>query len=109
MNETFIRDRITQLRMQKNVSEYRMSLELGHSKSYIQSISSGKSLPSLPEFISICEYLEVTPKEFFDTDLSDPQRIHRLFEYASTLNTETFDLLINVAKQFSQSPDDINS
>ena len=105
MNETFIRDRITQLRMQRNVSEYKMSLELGHSKSYIQSISSGKSLPSLSEFISICNYLEVTPKEFFDTELADPQRTHRLFAYANSLSPDTFDLLIDVAKQFSQAPD----
>ena len=46
MNEDFIRKRITQLRIQKNVSEYKMSFDLGHSKSYIQSISSGKALPS---------------------------------------------------------------
>jgi len=105
MSETFIRERLTQLRMQKNVSEYKMSLELGHSKSYIQSITSGKSLPSLPEFFSICNYLEVTPKEFFDIDIPDPQRTHRLCEYANSLSPDTFDLLINVAKQFSQTPE----
>lgn len=47
MDTTFIRDRITELRLQKGASEYKMSMDLGHSKSYIQSISSGKSLPSL--------------------------------------------------------------
>ena len=50
MNEKFIRERITELRIQKNISEYKMSLDLGHSKSYIQSISSGKALPSMSEF-----------------------------------------------------------
>ena len=43
----FLRDRITQLRLQKGVSEYQMSLDLGHSRGYIQNISSGKSLPSV--------------------------------------------------------------
>ena len=70
--EEFIRNRITKLRMLKNVSEYQMSLDLGHSKSYIQSISSGRALPSMSEFISICEYLGVTPKEFFDDENSNP-------------------------------------
>jgi len=65
MDERFIRDRITQLRMERNISEYHMSLELGHSKGYIQSISSGRSLPSMSEFLAICEYLKVTPAEFF--------------------------------------------
>lgn len=32
----FLRDRITQLRLQKGVSEYQMSLDLGHSRGYIQ-------------------------------------------------------------------------
>ena len=75
MNETFIRERITELRIQKNISEYKMSLDLGHSKSYIQSISSGKALPSMSEFLYICDYLEVTPSEFFNVGQElDPLR-----------------------------------
>ncbi len=46
MDTKFIRDRITQLRMQKGVSEYKMSYDLGHSRSYIYNISSGKSFAS---------------------------------------------------------------
>ena len=64
MEPKFISDRISVLRTKKNVSEYRMSTDLGHSKSYIQSISSGKSMPSMGEFLYICEYLGVTPREF---------------------------------------------
>lgn len=103
MNHSFIRERITELRIKKDVSENRMSLELGHSKSYIQSISSGKSLPSLGEFISICDYLEVTPKDFFDNEIDEPQRINRLFCYAKTLSPESLDILIDVAQQFCHS------
>lgn len=50
MTDSFIRERITELRIKKGVSEYRMSTDLGHSKSYIQSITSGRALPSLSEF-----------------------------------------------------------
>ena len=39
MNEKFIADRITELRLKKNVSEYQMSLDLGRNKTYIQSIT----------------------------------------------------------------------
>lgn len=77
MDTTFIRDRITELRLQKGVSEYKMSMDLGHSKSYIQSISSGKSLPSLSEFLYICEYFDISPKAFFDTETSDPRLIEQ--------------------------------
>ncbi|MCI5901853.1 MAG: helix-turn-helix domain-containing protein [Blautia sp.] len=72
MEENFIRERITKLRIQKNVSEYKMSLDLGHSKSYIQSIASGRSLPSMSEFLYICEYLDVSPSEFFNEETDNP-------------------------------------
>ena len=67
-DEKFIRERITKLRLNKNVSEYRMSLDLGHSDSYIRNITSGKALPSMSEFLYICEYFNITPKEFFDQE-----------------------------------------
>ena len=38
---TYVRERITDLRTQKDVSEHRMSLELGKSGSYIRGITSG--------------------------------------------------------------------
>ena len=49
MDINFVRERITQLRMAKGISEYQMSYDLGHSRGYINNISSGKSLPSLTE------------------------------------------------------------
>lgn len=78
MTDNDIRNRLTQLRMKKGVSEYQMSLDLGHSKSYIQSISSGRALPSMSEFLVICDYLDITPQEFFDTDTANPARIREI-------------------------------
>ena len=54
MDEAFIRNRITQLRIKKDVSEYQMSLELGQNKGYIQAISSGRAMPSMAQFLNIC-------------------------------------------------------
>lgn len=59
MNEQFVRNRITELRLKKDVSEYQMSLDLGKNKSYIQGISSGRSMPSMKQFFEICDYLEI--------------------------------------------------
>ena len=41
MNEEFVRERITQLRLRKGVSEYQMSYDLGYSRGYVYNISSG--------------------------------------------------------------------
>lgn len=99
MDMAFIRERITALRIKKNVSEYKMSLDLGHSKSYVQSISSGRAAPSLSEFLYICEYLGVTPKEFFDEQMDAPQSVHRLYQVASALSDADLNVLINTAER----------
>lgn len=63
--EAFIRSRVTELRLRKNVSEHRMSLDLDKSGSYIRGISSGAALPSAKELFNIIDYFEMTPSEFF--------------------------------------------
>lgn len=80
MYEEFVRNRITQLRLQKGVSEYQMSYDLGHSRGYIYNISSGKSLPPLSEFFAICEYFGITPTEFFDDKAENPELIQKAVE-----------------------------
>lgn len=97
MDEQFIRNRISALRIKKGVSEYRMSLDLGHSKSYIQSISSGKSLPSLQEFLYICEYFGLTPREFFDESEVEPMLVHELHEIVKGFGEEDLRLLLAMA------------
>ena len=99
MDVNFIRDRISQLRTNQGISEYKMSLDLGHSKSYVQSISSGKALPSMSEFLYICEYLGVTPKEFFDGDVAEPQMINQLVNHALHLSTDDLVLLVDLARR----------
>ena len=102
MDDKFVRDRISELRIKKGVSEYKMSLDLGHSKSYIQSISSGKALPSFSEFLYICEYLEVTPKEFFDAEAQEPQLVHRLTACAKNISEQDLLLLIDMAERLTK-------
>lgn len=101
MNEEFIRKRITQLRLQKNVSEYKMSMDLGHSKGYIQSISSGRAFPSMYEFLYICDYFNITPAEFFDTETNETLLIQELNSEAKNLSKDDLDLLIQFVKRLN--------
>ncbi|MGN0692625.1 MAG: helix-turn-helix domain-containing protein [Oscillospiraceae bacterium] len=96
----FIRDRITKLRIKKNISEYQMSLDLGHSKGYIQGISSGRALPSMSEFIAICEYFEITPEEFFSSETENPALIQKMINEVKGLPDKDIDLLIEIAQKF---------
>lgn len=93
MTAEFVRDRITQLRLQKGVSEYKMSYDLGRSRGYINNISSGKSLPSMVEFFAICEYFNVTPVEFFNEKVSDPNLMRTTLNGLEQLNADDLDLI----------------
>lgn len=84
--EEFVRNRITELRIQKNVSEHRMSLDLDKSGSYIRGITSGAALPSLKEFFNIMDYFEITPSAFFAPLEDDSSRYHRLCERLRSLD-----------------------
>ena len=101
LNEQFIRDRITELRLQHNISEYQLSMDLGHSKGYINNISSGKVLPSMSEFLNICAYFNITPKEFFDTDDKQPVISHELHSLFLQLETDDQLLVLNLVKKLS--------
>ena len=98
----YIRDRITQLRMSKNVSEYQMSLDLGQNKNYIQGISSGKALPSMRQFFNICDYFEITPSQFFDSDLIRPQLIQKAAGGMKYLSEDDILLILNLIERLNQ-------
>ena len=93
MTGEFVRERITQLRLQKGVSEYKMSYDLGHSRGYVNNISSGKSLPSMAEFLSICDYFSITPIEFFNANVSNPQLMSDTLRNLEQLEEEDLELI----------------
>lgn len=94
MFSEFVRERITALRVQKGVSEYKMSYDLGHSRGYINNISSGKTLPSMAEFFAICEYFGITPSEFFDTKNKNPGLQNELTHAIAMLSEEDLELTL---------------
>lgn len=95
--EEFCR-RLTQLRMNKGVSARDMSLSVGQSPNYIRGIEAGENYPSMATFFYICDYLEITPGEFFDTDSTNPTKASKLLELAKSLPDDQLDLLIALTK-----------
>jgi len=80
--------------MRKGISEYRMSLDMGHSKSYMQGISSGRALPSMSEFLYMCEYLGITPRDFFDEEIENPALLQQAMDGLKTLNDNDLALIL---------------
>jgi len=102
LNETFIRNRISELRVKKGVSEYKMSTDMGHSKGYIQSITSGRSLPSISEFLYMCEYFGITPHEFFDDGLKNPALLQQAIDGLKTLSDDDITLILGNIKRLQE-------
>lgn len=100
MDYDFIRNRITELRIKKGVSEYQMSLDLGHSRSYIQNIASGRSKPSIDEFLYICEYLNITPRDFFDEGVAEPVLIQKAIDGMRQLSDKDLLSLLSIIDRF---------
>jgi len=102
MYEEFVRERITQLRLKKGVSEYRMSYDLGHSRGDVYNISSGKALPPLKEFFAICDYFEITPQAFFETGSCAGSEQDRLLEDIGQLSDEDYRLVIQLVSRLKK-------
>ena len=102
MDAKYVRERITQLRLQKDVSEYKMSYDLGHSRGYINNISSGKTLPSMTEFFAICEYFRISPQQFFDNSSPNPEIIQKTVDSMKKLNADDQKLLLTLVERLTQ-------
>ena len=100
-NEEFI-SRLTQLRLKHGVSARDMSLTLGQNPGYINNIESGKAMPSMSVFFYICEYFQITPKEFFDIDASDPQELSELIENLKLLNEEQLHSISTIIRDLAK-------
>jgi len=88
MYEELFYKRLTQLRLQKGVSARDMSLTLGQSSGYINKLENKQMLPSMMVFFYICDYFNISPKEFFDDDLKTPAVMRMLVNDLKQLNDE---------------------
>ena len=99
MNKKEFGERVARLRILKGESARAMSQVLGKNESYINHIENGKAFASMEELFNICDYLQITPKEFFDFEASDPKALKDLFEDIKQLNDEQIALLRSFVKQ----------
>ena len=90
--------RLARLRTEKGVSARDMSLSIGQNPSYINNIETGKAMPSMSAFFFICDYLEITPKEFFDTDTEQPEELRKLTDNLKRLDKRQFKNIAEIVE-----------
>lgn len=83
--------RLALLREQKGVSARDMSLSIGQNPGYINNIETGKSLPSVTGLFYICDYLGLSPAEFFDESTDAPSLVREITEDLKKLDQKQLE------------------
>ncbi|MDE6789136.1 MAG: helix-turn-helix domain-containing protein [Ruminococcus sp.] len=97
----FICEKISELRYERGVSARDMSLSLGQNQNYINNIENKKTLPSVPMLIYICDYLHISPAEFFSEE-DCPIICNDILHTVKDLTPEQQSLILNIAKEFKK-------
>lgn len=94
--------RLSILRNRMNVSARDMSLSLGQNPGYINNIENGKALPSMAMFFYICEFLQISPAEFFSTDNVSPVKTKKIMENMSCLDDDSLDSIAVIVEKLAR-------
>ena len=90
--------RLARLREKKGVSARDMSLSMGQNAGDIHNIENGKSKPSITGFFYICEYLNITPSEFFETESTNPEKVNAIIKDLKKLDDKQLDTIASLVK-----------
>ena len=90
--------RLAQLRAKKGVSARDMSLSIGQNPGYINNIETGKAKPSMEGFFYICEYLGISPAEFFRTETEGPSKLNSIVSDMRQLSDNQLDIIALLIK-----------
>ena len=93
--------RLSRLREHKGVSARDMSLSIGQNAGYINNIECGKALPSMSSFFYICDFLNISPAEFFATDQPDPDQIRHIVDDLKRLDPEDLACIRYMARRLA--------
>ena len=97
--EKEFQERLAELRLQKDVSAREMSQSIGQSENYICNIENHHNLPSMSVFFYICDYLKVSPQEFFDLESRAPDRLSEITAKLKRLTPEQLALVSKLVDQ----------
>lgn len=102
MHNNFIGTRISDLRNKRGVSARDMSLSLGRGVNYINTIENHNSLPSMNEFLYICEYFGISPQEFFDNGNNNPEMIATIVKELKKLKNKQLVSVCELLKSINE-------
>ena len=97
-------ERLTKLREQKGVSAREMSLDLGQAHSSMHGFENKRSFPKMLTFFYICEYLGISPKDFFDYGQQTPALDNELYTEIQKLDVKSKEYYLNMIRETNNRP-----
>lgn len=101
MYENFFSERLATLRTAKGVSARDMSLSIGQNRNYINQIENRKMFPTMQVFFYICEYLNITPRDFFDEGNDNPEQLSELVANLKKLDGQALSHIFGIVKEMT--------
>ena len=102
MNKRDFAIRLSKIRIGKDISARKMSEDLGFNPSYINNIENGVCYPSVDSLWKICDYLQVTPDEFFIEENRTPDTFAVLKDACTGLDKKQVELVVEMAEELKK-------
>ncbi len=90
-------DRIGYFRNKRNISAYKLGIELGHSKTYFYRIESGEIQLTVDMLLEILDILQISTTEFFCPTLKEDDL--NLLNLIDNLSPENKQTIIDLTKK----------
>jgi len=100
--EEFIAKRLGVLRSQNKISAREMSLDIGQGEAYINNIENKNNMPSMRGLFYICEFLKISPKDFFDDEIESPKLLLELMNESKRLDEKSLESLLSIVKNLKR-------
>ena len=103
MNQEWFSSRLAQVRTERKLSARDLSLSLGQSAGYINKIENKKAMPSMQVFFYLCEFLQITPEEFFDQNVTYPLLLNETISELQKLDSQQLEHVLSIVKDINGS------
>lgn len=101
MNQEWFSSRLAKLRTARKLSARDLSLSLGQSAGYINKIENQRSLPSMQVFFYLCDFLQITPKDFFDQNVTYPILMNETISELEKLDEQQLSHVLDLVKDIN--------
>ena len=101
MIENYVKQRIIKLRISKNISARKLSIELGQGQNYITHIENGQSSISLESLENICDYFGISVSDFFDEKTEYPLQYRKIIEELNKLDSIELEKVFDMIKMIT--------